>query len=73
MFSGLLAFALIFCAQEWRAAAYGVGLWMGALFLFRLMAKADPRMRQVYMRHRRYKPYYPTRSTPFHVNTREYK
>ena len=73
MFSGLLAFALIFSAQEWRAAAYGVGLWMAGLFLFRLMAKADPRMRQVYMRHRRYKPYYPSRSTPFYINRKEYK
>jgi type IV secretion system protein VirB3 len=41
------------------------------------MAKADPRLRFVYMRHRRYKPYYPARSTPFRVNAsgqgRQYK
>jgi type IV secretion system protein VirB3 len=73
MFAGLLAFALIFSAQELRATAFGVGLWVVALFLFRLMAKADPRMRHVYMRHRRYKAYYPARSTPFRGNEREYK
>ena len=33
------------------------------------MAKADPKMRHVYMRHRRYKPYYAPRSTPFRDNT----
>jgi type IV secretion system protein TrbD len=69
MFSGLLAFALIFCAQEIRASVLGLVLWFGSLFLFRLMAKSDPKMRFVYMRHRRYKPYYPARSTPFRLNT----
>jgi hypothetical protein len=44
-------------------------LWFGALFAFRLMAKADPKMRHVYLRHRRYKAYYPARSTPFRENT----
>ena len=69
MFSGLLAFALIFTAQDIKATIFGLGLWFGALFLFRLMAKADPKMRHVYMRHRRYKPYYPAHSTPFRDNT----
>jgi type IV secretion system protein VirB3 len=32
------------------------------------MAKADPLMRQVYFRHRRYRTYYPARSTPWRVN-----
>ena len=69
MFSGLLAFALIFSAQELRATLVGLLLWSGALFIFRIMAKADPKMRFVYLRHRRYKPYYPARSTPFRINT----
>jgi type IV secretion system protein VirB3 len=69
MFSGLLAFALIFSAQEIRASVLGLALWFGSLFLLRLMAKSDPKMRFVYLRHRRYKPYYPARSTPFRLNT----
>lgn len=69
MFSGLLAGALIFTAQEVQATLFGIGLWFSALFFFRLMAKSDPRMRQVYLRHRRYKGYYPARSTPFRDNT----
>ncbi|HCZ14319.1 MAG TPA: conjugal transfer protein TrbD [Candidatus Accumulibacter sp.] len=69
MFSGLLAFALIFSAQELRATLIGLLLWFAALYVFRLMAKADPKMRFVYIRHRRYKPYYPARSTPFRENT----
>lgn len=69
MFSGLLAFALIFSALELKAFIAGLVLWFGSLYVFRLMAKADPKMRFVYLRHRKYKSYYPARSTPFRVNT----
>lgn len=69
MFAGLVASALVFTAQEFRATVFGLVLWIGALFVFRLMAKADPKMRHVYLRHRRYKAYYPPRSTPFRDNT----
>jgi type IV secretory pathway TrbD component len=68
MFTGLMAFALIFSAQELRATVVGLLLWFGALYLFRLMAKSDPKMRQVYIRQRRYKRYYAARSTPFRIN-----
>jgi type IV secretory pathway TrbD component len=70
MFSGVLAFALIFSAQELRATIFGLLLWFGALFALRLMAKADPKMRPVYLRQRRYKTYYPARSTFFRENTK---
>jgi len=69
MFSGLLAGALIFSAQDMRATVFGIALWFGALFVCRLMAKADPKMRHVYLRHLRYKAYYPARSTPFRDNS----
>ena len=69
MFSGLMAFALIFSAQELRATAIGLLLWFGALFACRLMAKSDPKLRFVYLRQIKYKPYYPARSTPFRLNT----
>lgn len=68
MFSGLLAGSLIFSAQELRATVFGIGLWFGALYACRLMAKSDPKLRHVYLRHRRYKAYYPARSTPFRDN-----
>jgi type IV secretion system protein VirB3 len=65
MFTALMAVALIFAAQQWGAAVFGVLLWLTSLYLLRLMAKSDPQMRQVYMRHRKYKAYYPPHSTPF--------
>lgn len=69
MFSGLLAFALVFSAQELRATVVGVALWFCSLAIFRGMAKADPQLRHVYMRHRRYRGYYAPRATPFRDNT----
>lgn len=68
MFSGLIAFALIFSAQELRATVVGLLLWFGTLFAFRLMAKSDPKLRFVYLRNVKYKRYYPARSTPFRLN-----
>ncbi len=65
MFTGVIAFALVFSAQDSRATFFGIALWVIALYLLRLMAKSDPKMRQVYLRNRRYRPYYPPRSTPF--------
>lgn len=65
MFTALMAVALIFAAQEWFAFVFGVVLWSVALYLLRLMAKNDPQLRHVYLRHRRYKAFYPARSTPF--------
>ncbi|MBK8815379.1 MAG: VirB3 family type IV secretion system protein [Methylococcaceae bacterium] len=69
MFSGLCAFALIITAQEWTAFFVGTFIWFGAIFALRLMAKADPKLRWVYLRHRLYKRYYPAHSTPFRDNT----
>ena len=70
MFAGLLAAALIFSAQEVRATIFGLLLWFGALYACRLMAKFDVQMRQVYLRSRTYRKYYPARSTPFRANTK---
>lgn len=69
MSAGVLALALIFSAQELRATIFGLSLWFGTLFVCRLMAKADPLLRLVYLRHLRYKKYYPARSTPFRHNS----
>ncbi|MDZ5459291.1 conjugal transfer protein TrbD [Azohydromonas lata] len=71
MFAGALAASLIFTAQTWLATGYGLVMWFTALWSLREMAKKDPLMRKVYIRHLRYsQDVYPARSTPFHKNTR---
>lgn len=73
LFSGLAAFILIVMSQNWTAAFIGAFIWFSALALLQRMAKADPLMRLVYLRHRIYQIYYPPRSTPSRVNTRDYR
>lgn len=69
MFSILLACTAIFIAAEIKAILFGIMLWIFALFALRRMAKSDPMMRYVYLRHARYGHYYPARSTPFYQNS----
>ncbi|HEY0793474.1 MAG TPA: conjugal transfer protein TrbD [Chthoniobacterales bacterium] len=63
--TGLMAFTLSVATMDPLAAAAGVALWFAALGCLRLMAKADPRLRHVYLRAMRYRHYYPARSTPW--------
>jgi type IV secretion system protein TrbD len=70
LFSGLIAAVLIFACLQLVPIIVGVGLWIVALAAFRRMAKADPRMRDIYMRSLLYRRYYPARSTPFRENMR---
>ena len=58
--------------MTWFSAVYGLLLWFGGLAILRSMAKSDPLMRKVYLRHRLYRKYYPPRSTPWRVNRRPY-
>jgi type IV secretion system protein VirB3 len=43
----------------------GAALWFTAIPLLRWMAKADPHMSKIYLRHIRYRGYYPARSRPY--------
>jgi len=73
MFAALLSATLVLATQDFIAIASGLGLWFFSLKALRMMAKADPYMRQVYLRQRRYESYYPPRSTPFYENNKGYK
>lgn len=68
LFSGLIAAVLIFACLQFHTVLVGVTLWMVTLWIFRRMAKSDPRMRFIYLRSLMYRRYYPARSTPFREN-----
>ena len=70
LFSGLMSGALAFSAMTLMAAAFGAALWTVSLYVLRQIAKSDPQLRWVYVRHLRYRRYYSARSTPFRVNTK---
>lgn len=73
MFSGLLAFALIFSAQTWYSIVIGIFIWFICLFFLRKAAKSDPLLRFVYLRSLKYNIHYDAFSTPFRINKRERK
>ena len=58
MIAGGLAFSL--------ATLWGIGLavvlWIGSMAALQRMGKADPLLRQVYLRHIRYSAFYPAKS-----------
>ena len=71
MLLGLAVAALIAPAlNSLLAWVGGLVMWFVGIFLLRLMGKADPQMRDVYLRHHHYRPFYPARSTPFRDNSR---
>ncbi|NGN43540.1 conjugal transfer protein TrbD [Mesorhizobium sp. CGMCC 1.15528] len=65
LLSGLAAAILIFVVLTWYAALLGVAVWVAAVAVLRMMAKADPQLRRVYARHISYRPYYRATSTPW--------
>ncbi len=73
MFLGLLSAILILVTHDLLAIVSGIAMWFLSLKGLRMMAKSDPYMRAVYLRHRRYQSYYPARSTPFRENKRRYQ
>jgi type IV secretion system protein VirB3 len=58
----LIAVSLAFSQGTWWGLGLSVGFWIGAIAVLQRMGKADPLLRQVYMRHIRYRPFYPAKS-----------
>ncbi|KWV42289.1 conjugal transfer protein TrbD [Rhizobium altiplani] len=65
LLSGLAAIILIFVVLTWYAAIFGLALWLVAIAALRMMAKSDPLMRRVYLRHVSYRSAYRATSTPW--------
>jgi len=65
LLTGLASAILIFVVLTWYAAVLGAAIWLVAVAVLRMMAKSDPLMRQVYVRHIAYRPTYRATSTPW--------
>lgn len=73
LFLAVIAGGLAFSAMQLKVFIFSGILWIVGIYLLRKIAKADPQMRFVYLRHIKYKSYYPAQSTPFCTQDREYK
>ncbi|MBL8591841.1 MAG: conjugal transfer protein TrbD [Devosia sp.] len=65
LLTGLATAILTFVVLTWYAALFGIAIWIVVIGALRMMAKADPMMRQVYVRHVGYRPNYRPTSTPW--------
>jgi type IV secretory pathway TrbD component len=61
MASGMLTAILVFSVANPIAAGIGIAFWVGSLAVFGRMAKNDPQLLKVYIRHVNKKLYYPAR------------
>lgn len=63
--TGLASIILIFVVLTWISTLFGLAVWTVIVGLLRMMAKADPLMRRVYLRHITYRPHYRPTSSPW--------
>lgn len=59
----LLCAALVFSVATVWAVAIGIATWVAAVALLSRMAKADPYLRHVYLRHVKYTGFYPAKGS----------
>ena len=58
----LTSVALGFSLASWWGLGLALAWYIGAMAVLKRMGKADPMLRQVYMRHIRYREFYPAKS-----------
>ncbi|SFB59955.1 type IV secretion system protein VirB3 [Rhizobium sp. NFR07] len=62
---GLASAILVFVVLTIYAALFGALLWVFSVGCLRMMAKADPFLRPVYLRYIAYRPHYRSTTSPF--------
>lgn len=62
LLSALLSAILIFSIGKWWGIPLGITLWLVSVAIFSRLGKADPLMRQVYIRHIKYQASYPAKA-----------
>ncbi len=65
LLTGLASAISAFVVLTWFSVLFGIAIWIGVVAALRMMAKADPMMRQVYVRHVGYRPTYRPTSSPW--------
>src|SRR5438477_5953204 len=59
---GVRAAVLVFAVMTWWGIVAGLVLWLVAVAVLARMGKVDPLLRHVYVRHIRYRAFYPAKS-----------
>ena len=62
LLSAILSAMLAFVIATWWGAVAGIVLWIFLVAVLNRLGKADPLMRQTYVRHIHYQSFYPAKS-----------
>ena len=62
LMAAMLTASLVFVIATWWGILIGAALWTFSVTVFRRMGKHDPMLRQVYVRHVKYQPFYQAKS-----------
>ena len=62
--SAILSAMLVFSVANAYMAGLGILFWLSSVAVFQRLAKIDPQMSRVYVRHARYRNYYPAGGHP---------
>src|ERR1035441_211001 len=62
LLSIMIAFGMGGRGARWWGVVWAALLWVGAVAVLQRMGRADPLLRQVYLRHIRYEDWYPAKS-----------
>lgn len=71
--SALTTITLICLAFNFWITLFALTFWVLVFTGLKMMAKADPYMSKIYIRHIKYRPFYPSHSTPFADPKKSYK
>jgi type IV secretion system protein VirB3 len=58
----LVAVSFAFALATWWGIVLSTAMWTTSVAVLKRMGKADPQLRQVYLRHIRYRSFYPAKS-----------
>jgi type IV secretory pathway TrbD component len=61
LFAALMSAMLIFALVTWWGIVAGIALWIGSVAVLSRMGRFDPMLRQVYVRHVKYRAFYPAK------------
>ncbi len=61
LFAALMSAMLIFALVTWWGIVAGIALWIASVAVLSRMGRFDPMLRQVYVRHVKYRVFYPAK------------
>jgi type IV secretion system protein TrbD len=65
LLTGLASAISAFVVLTWYSVLFGLAVWIVILGVLRMMAKSDPMLRQVYVRHLRHRRSYRPSASPW--------